>query len=516
MPHENAAPLHDSERLIHALQSPAAWPHPVDKVQLIETHISWVLLTGPYVYKIKKPVDLGFLDYSTLQRRERFCHEEVRLNRRLAPQFYLGVTPITGSFESPRVGGDGEPIEFAVQMLPFPQEALLSRVLDRGELEPQHIDLLAAEIAELHLHADVMPGDSPAGLPDTIWQPVQTNFEHLADEVPGETAQVARLRDWARSEWERRRTDFLERKANGFVRECHGDLHLGNMFLHKGRVVVFDGIEFNDSFRLIDVFSDAAFAVMDLQDRQQPAFAHRLLNAYLERTGDYAGLVVLPFYLVYRALVRAKVACIRSQQADVNADEKQRLLQELEGYLNLADSCAAPQRPQLFITHGPSGSGKTTLTQPLLERLGAVRIRSDVERKRMHGLPPLDRSSSRLDEGIYAPDVASRVYSRLEELATAVLQAGYSVIVDATFLQRAQREPFRRLAERLQIPFTILNFQAAPETLRARVAERLQQNDDASDATPEVLERQLSTLERPDPDEGRVIAIPGDAQEIDV
>jgi aminoglycoside phosphotransferase family enzyme/predicted kinase len=497
-----------STRLIEALCSPAAFGHPVEDVRVIETHISWVILTGLFAYKIKRPVDLGFVDFTSLERRQFYCQEELRLNGRLAPQLYLGVVPITGTPEAPSMGGMGSAIEFAVQMHEFPQEALLSEVLKRQEVEPAHIDALAHELADFHGRIAVAAADAPFGTCQSIERAMDENLEHLLgdqpqDSQPQDKGAVQHLKDWCQHEFETRQDEFRHRRQSGYIRECHGDMHLGNMLLLDNRPVIFDCIEFNDEFRWIDVMSELAFTVMDLEDRGSPGLARRLLNAYLEQTGDYAGLMVLRYYLVYRALVRAKVADIRLRQSDVGAEEQSRIVAEYRSYLELAQRYARPPGPRLIITHGPSGSGKTTMAQPLLEAVGAVRVRSDVERKRLFGLQSLDRTDAEVGGGIYAADATQRTYARLAELASYVLLAGFSVIVDATFLKREQRQQFRRLADELKVPFAILDFQVAESTLRDRVAQRASEHHDASEADLSVLEEQLKSREPLDAEECR-------------
>jgi aminoglycoside phosphotransferase family enzyme/predicted kinase len=504
--------LETSTRLIAALRSPAAYPHPAGPVELVETHISWVLLAGEYAYKIKKPINLGFADFSTLARRRRFCDEEIRLNRRLAPDLYLGVSQITGTPDRPAIDGPDEPIEYAVRMRRFSQDALLSRHIARGTLTPQHIDALAREIADFHSRIVVAGPDSPFGSPDSVRQPAEENFDHLAPGV--EEPLVRRLADWSRAEFDARRDDFARRKAAGFVRECHGDMHLGNMLLAgthpaNDRVTIFDGIEFNDDLRWIDVLSETAFAVMDLEDRGRPDFGRRLLNAYLEATGDYDGLAVLPYYLVYRAMVRAKVASIRSRQPDLTAPDRTRLHDELRGYLRLADKYAAPPRPILLLTHGVSGSGKTTAGRTILEATGAIRVRSDVERKRLAGLAPLDRAASAPNTALYSAERTADTYARLAALAESILRAGFPALIDAAFLERRRRDDFRRLAARLAVPFLLLDVHADDTTLRARLERRACHGTDASDADLAVLDRQLRTCEPLAEDERRA-AVPID------
>jgi hypothetical protein len=485
------------DRLIQALTDRSVYAHPTTEIAVLQTHISWVVLTGPYAYKIKKPVNFGFIDFSTLAKRHFFCQEELRLNRRLAPQLYLEVIAISGTPEHPRFHGTGAPIEYAVKMRQFAQGQLLSHLLDAGTLQGAHIDHLAHEVSAFHARIPRAYPESRFGTPEVIYQPVQENFQHLFDALDDPVRQVhaKELEHWCQRTCAARRPDFVARKRDGFVRECHGDMHLGNMILQDDEVVIFDCIEFNDTFRWIDVASEVAFCTMDLADRGRPDLAHRFLNAYLEVTGDYGLLVPLPFYLTYRAMVRAKVAGIRLGQRELSPEEAAHVRQEFGSYLDLAERYTRPSRPRLLITHGVSCSGKTSGTQWVVEATGANRLRSDVERKRFLGLAPLERSTGRRTLDLYAPNVTQRTYAQLAQEATLVVQAGFMVIVDATFLQRAQRGAFRRLATQLGVPFTILDFRAHAETLRRRVAHRSAHADDASEADLAVLHRQLAAQE---------------------
>jgi uncharacterized protein len=505
--------------LIDALLRPEPYPHPVRELERLETHISWILLTGEFAYKIKKPVNLGFLDFSTLELREHFCREELRLNRRYAEELYLDVIPITGTEENPRLGGDGEPIEFAVKMRQFPQSALLSTRLVRGELTALQIEDLARRLARFHDRAEVAPLDGPFATPDEVLQEATDNLNVLERHLPERWQPlVATLRDWTGETWSRLKPTFSDRRRQGRIRECHGDLHLGNVIEWNGRILPFDGIEFNDAFRWIDVLSDAAFLAMDLcypRNRNEYApleggrsdLAGRFLNACLEQSGDYAGLAVWRWYLVYRALVRAKVDLIRATQVhdEQNGNERERdELNHAVTHLLLAEAFIQPRVPRLIITHGPSGSGKTTGTEPLIER-GAIRLRSDVERKRLFGLQPEESSDSALGEGIYTAEATRRTYLRLADCAEQILRAGETAVVDATFLTRPVREMFRDLAERMDAEFEILPFTADPETLRRRIRERLQAGTDASEATFEVLEKQLAVLDPLNDEERRFV-----------
>jgi len=476
---------------ISALLQPEAFAHDVDQLELIETHISWVILTGKFAYKIKKPIDLGFLDFSTLEKRHDCALAEVALNRPLAPDVYLGVVAITGDPTHPQVAGNGPVFEYAVKMHQFAQSAQLDRLLERGELHAEQLDAFAARIAEFHQHADVVAETEPYGSAAAVWEPVAENFQHIrASQVPGVDArQLHELETWARSLWQALETTFTSRKADGYIRQCHGDLHLRNLAWIDGQAVAFDCIEFNRNLSCIDVLCDVAFLVMDLQDRAQHRLANRFLNRYLEHTGDYESLEVLPYYLAYRALVRAKVTAIRLGQPEVPDPDAVR--REFQEYLRLARSYGHQDRPVLILTCGLSGSGKTTVTTPLLEQMGAIRLRSDVERKRLFGLRAEESGRAAPGRGIYDANAHDQTYQRLLELTRRLIGAGRSVIVDATFLEAKRREPFRTLAGELAAGFVLLEITAPADELRRRVAGR---QADASDADLSVLEAQLASF----------------------
>ena len=470
---------------------PGVYDHPVNDLRLIETHISWVILTGEYAYKIKKPVDFGFLDFSTLKKRKRYCEQELRLNRRLAPGLYLDIVTITGSIDDPHISGDAEIIEYAVKMAQFPQSAQLDNMLVAGELSFEHMDAFAHMIADFHQRIEVADKTVDYGDNQFVFQPVEENYSQIEQHIDTTPyrATLRTIREWSRSMSARLDSDFKQRKHDGFIRECHGDMHLRNMIWLKEQAMAFDCIEFNAALRWIDVISEAAFLVMDLQDRQQQQFANHFLNSYLEITGDYAGLSVLSFYLAYRAMVRAKVNALRLEQKNINAEEKKQARLAFESYLALALSYTEQSQPKLIIMRGLSASGKSTLSQQLVDMIGAIRIRSDVERKRMFDREHTGDTKSEVDQGIYTSQASEQTYSRLQELASHILNSGYSVIVDAAFLKHEQRHPFQLLAESLGVRYNILEITAPPDTLRQRIIER---KHDVSDADLAVLEHQLS------------------------
>ena len=470
--------------LIQALQDPQLYPHPVRTFRVLETHISWVVLTGTYAYKIKKPVNLGFLDFSTLEQRQYFCREELRLNQRFAPQLYLDVVAIRGTPEQPRFDGSGEVIEYAVKMLEFAQQQRVDTLLASNQLGIDSMDQFAADLAALHAQAPQAQADTRFGSAAAVWAPMAENFVQIRAAVPSLdiTAPLEKLEQWSRTEFTRWRDVVNERKRVGQVRECHGDLHTRNLLRLDGRILAFDCLEFDANLRWIDVISEVAFLLMDLEACERPAFAYRFINSYLEHSGDYAGVQLLRLYLTYRALVRAKVA---SLQAQPEAPA------EFLRYLALAQRYSTPMKPCLIIMHGVSGAGKSTLSQHLVDAFGLIRVRSDVERKRM--FTPVPDSSAAVDHGIYSAPMTDAVYQRLAALAEALLTCGYRTVLDATFLQRAQRTLLRDLAQRLHLPFVILHCHAPRRVLERNIMRRAHTGDDASEANLQVLEQQIAT-----------------------
>ena len=498
--------------MVAALLGAECYPHTTATIEVVETHISWVFLAGPYAYKVKKPVNLGFVDFSTLDARRHYCEEELRLNRRLAPDLYLDVVEIRGAAETPRIAGSGPLLDYALRMHRFPQQALASRLLARGELTAELITDFASYLAEFHSSLPPLQPSEPYGTPQTVQHNATQNFEQISSllTASGDAQALAALRSWTECEFLARRREIQERHSAGMIRECHGDLHLGNIVLLNGKLVPFDCIEFSAQLRWNDVMSEVAFLAMDLIDRGAPRLAWLTLSTYLEATGAYAGLSILRFYLVYRALVRAKIHLIRARQSATSTTESSRLVQAFRGYLALAEKCSHQGEPRLLLMHGFSASGKSVVAQELVQACGAIRVRSDVERKRLHSMAALERSASSVGGGLYGADSTHATYTRLAEVARTILQAGYTAVVDAVFLHRAPRAQLRQLAAALHVPVTVIDVQAPLAVLRARVMARAAQTTEPSEATLEVLEHQLQTAEPLTQDEGlRVIVADG-------
>lgn len=512
-------PLNDLPPLIRALLDPGLYPWGVASVDLLQTHSAWVLLAGDSAYKIKKPVRFDFMDFGTLARRRAACDAEIRVNRHFASpdperQIYRQVLPIVGTPEAPRWGRPGvdedSAIEFAVHMHRFDEAGRLDHLCERGELLPEHMVQLAQSLARVQAHADVAPAGSPWGQPATVERVVQDNLQTLRGQglSPADLEPLQALQAWTDACWPAVSARLDERCAQGRVREGHGDLHLANLVLLAGEVVPFDAIEFNDALRWVDVASDLAFPWMDLQRMDQPGLGHVLLSEWVDASGDVTAPTVLPFFAVYLALVRAKVAAIRHAQLPaLDADGHTACTAEVRQYLALAQRLAWHEPPRLVITHGLSGSGKSHAARRWLLGHGGSRalcLRSDVERKRLHGLAPLQTSDPAQRHDFYGPQASAQTYASLRERAAALLRAGWTVVVDAAFLRRHERDAFAELAHALGCPYGILAPQAPLEVLRQRLAERQARGGDPSEATPEVLARQQQWIEPLAPDEPRL------------
>ncbi|HDH17282.1 MAG TPA: aminoglycoside phosphotransferase [Gammaproteobacteria bacterium] len=494
-------------KLINALLNPSVYDHAVDKIELLQTHISWVILTGDFAYKIKKPVNFGFLDFSSLGKRRHYCEEELRLNRRLAPQLYLDVITITGSEELPAINGTGKVLEYAVKMRQFPTESLLINMINTGDLREIHMDWLAHSIASFHHQTGVAKAGAEFGTLAAVEKPVKENFQQIRQHIQNTEIlkQLDAIEGWCTDVFFNLETAFRKRKQDGFIRECHGDLHLGNIILLHEKIIPFDCIEFNENLRWIDVLSEIAFLVMDLEDHQRPDLARRFLNKYLELTGDYSNLNIFQYYKVYRAMVRAKINTLQLKQEGMAQSQIKAIYKQCKNYVNLGSSYIIDQKPVLIIMHGFSGSGKTTVSQFIVEALPVIRIRSDIERKRLYKLKPTEKSLSGINKGVYNDEASRKTYNHLRRLAEDILLAGKSVIVDAAFLQAEQRKQFAELASIHNMPYHIIDCHAERGILVQRISERQIYGNDASEASLKVLYNQQENHD-PLTDEERAIS----------
>jgi aminoglycoside phosphotransferase family enzyme/predicted kinase len=462
-----------------ALSRSYTYRHPAGRIRRIETHISVVYLAGRYAYKINKPVTLGFADFTRLTTRQHCCKDEVRLNRRLAKRLYTGVMPLTRVGRTARLGGDRRVIGYAVRMRRFEDGCLFSDLVSANRLGNDAIERAAERIAAFHQSISALPPRREYGSAPLL----QTQVNAALDELEGAGVGVpSAIRAWCDSELGRLADDIEERRRQGFVRECHGDLHLDNLVQTGRDVLVFDCIAFSESLRWIDVMNDVAFLVMDLQAHGRHDLAARFLNRWLFLTGDFSGLRVLRLYVVYRALVRTLVETLKAR-GDNSAQRARR-------YLDCAIEAIRPRHPLLLLCHGFSGSGKSVASAELAPLIGAVRISSDTERKRDHPFQPA--LGKALPRTAYARTAIDAHYNRLRKLTSQVIEDGYSAVVDATFLKHAHRRRFFELADALSVPVLILDFHASTTSLFRRIRERRMDPDRLTDADEQVLVRQLA------------------------
>ncbi len=472
--------------LIQQMLNPEFYPHPAqDPVDLIQTHISYVLLTGDYAYKIKKPLNFGFLDYSTLGRRHHFCQEELRLNQRGAANIYIEALPITQTGDRYQLGGEGQTIEYAVKMRQFPQDALLSRMFEQGHLTESLLKRLAQTIAEFHQKSETNDYIKTYGTVAQIRAAFDENYEQTQAYIggPQTQAQFDETQAYTDRFFAERQDLFASRVHHNRVLECHGDLHLGNICLWHDQLYLFDCIEFNEPFRFVDVMFDIAYIVMDLDVAQRHDLSTVFLNAYVEYTGDWEGLQVLPIYVNRQTYVRAKVTSFLLGDPAVSQSAKDHATKTAALYYHLAWNYTQPRSGQLILMSGLSGSGKSTVAAQLAKQIGAIHIRSDAVRKHLGGVPLQQRG----DADLYTTDMTQKTYARLQELGLSLAGDGYPVILDAKY----DREPIRRgvlaQAQAQEIPVMVLHCTAPMTVLRDRLQHRTQ---DIADATVDVLAQQ--------------------------
>lgn len=488
-----------AERLIEELLDPGAYPERPSKVTLIQTHISYLFLTAKYVYKIKKPVDFGFLDFTTLDKRLLYCTEEIRLNRRLAPAIYLGVVPVALKNGKAAMEAEGAPLEWAVKMRRLDEGSILSNILARGAVAQESIVRIGHVIAEFHKAAFSNPRISGFGLPEVISRNATENFSQTQRYVGRAVSKEAF--DIMRSYTERFISSntrlFLERASSGYVRDCHGDLHCDHISIGEG-IEIFDCIEFNERFRYSDVVADIAFLSMDLDFRNRPDLACVLDDAYFASTNDTDGRRLMDFYKCYRALIRAKVDCLKSEEAEVPAAERLGAFLSARVHFRLGRQYSeGGLKPLLIISSGLSGTGKTTLSRAIALATGAVVISSDMVRKELAGIPPQTLCANGYGEGIYTPELSARTYAEIISRAKALLEKKRSVILDATFLKKSSIAVALTAAMEAGAETCIIRCVCPDEIVKENILKRQSQvqHGAASDAGWEVYLRQKGSLE---------------------
>lgn len=473
------------------------FPHPVTELNLIQTHISWVIKTGTQVYKIKKPVNFGFLNFSTLELRKQYCEIEFKLNQRFAPHLYQQVCRILGPVHHPRISTSphetGEVLEYAIQMQQFDERGLFSHLQSAGELKEEHLKALALEVAHFHNKIDREIPDPHLGTAESINQPVLQNFEQIRPFLKegSDLSKIDEIEAWAKAFYAQHMAYFNTRRQMGFVRACHGDLYLDNIVLFEGKPTLFDCIEFNEEFRWIDVFNDIAFLMMDLEFRGRSDLAYVFLNEYLTQTGDYEGLILLRYFQCYRAVVRAKIALF-SLEPSQSEEVTDALWDRYRRYVDLALSYLHVEGKQMILLQGLSGTGKSTLAKQWAPRIKGIHIRADIERKRMNQVDFLEHGQTKM---LYTPEQHEKTYERLRELSGIILDAGFPVLIDAAFLKKDSRQIALEWGLKKQAACVMVSCQAPHELIRERIEQRGLHGQDPSDATWEVVKQQIQEQE---------------------
>jgi uncharacterized protein len=478
-------------RLITQMQQPGFYPHAVvEKIKLVQTHASYVFLTGNYAYKVKKNVNYGFLDYSTLTKRKFFLDEELRLNRKIAPELYLEVLPISQSDSRFILANSANTVEYALKMYAFPQENLFSNLLEINKLSVDRLTELGKIVANFHQHTDTNNYISKFGTIANIRVAFEENYQQSQKYVGKVQTreQLEATKAYTDSFFSEREYLLNERVKQEKIKECHGDLHLNNICLWHNQIQLFDRLEFNESFRFVDTMYDIAFIVMDLEARNKLDLANIFLNSYLEYTGDWTGLLVLPLYLSRQAYVRAKVNSFLLDDPQISEDKKQQARKTASEYYQLAYHYTQPKSGILILMSGLSGSGKSTVARTIASHKGAIQIRSDALRKHLAGIP-LDQSAS---DRLYTAAMTQKTYDRLLELGLILVKEGYTVILDAKYDRLSLRQAVITQTKEQNILLKIIYCTAPESVLRDRLNQR---QNDISDATADLIATQQAKAE---------------------
>ncbi|MBI4640656.1 MAG: AAA family ATPase [Candidatus Tectomicrobia bacterium] len=484
--------------LIEALLNPELYPDKPERVTLAQTHISYLFFTDCFVYKVKKGVNFGFLDFTTLERRKFACEQELKLNRRLAPRTYLDLVPIRDDKGKISLGGLGKTVEYAVMMKRLPEERKLEELLQAQAVSPEMIRAIAICLADFHKRTETNGTISRHGKPEGIRFDLEENARQTEPFIGITISQevFSSIHEALFAFLRERRELFLRRVREQKIRDCHGDVRVEHIWLIEKVPVIIDCIEFNDRFRSIDIASDLAFLAMDLDEQGWPHLSHMLVENYVEQSGDEDLLLLLDFYKAYRAYVRGKVESFKLNEPEVSDEEKAKAKAKAERYFLLAYQYAKQfALPHLFVTCGLMGTGKSTLARLLAEKLHAHLLQSDLMRKRASGVPLAEHRYEAYGEGIYKPDLTLQTYELLFDEAERLLRKGKSVILDASFKSVEDRQGAKKLAQKIGVPFHLIECQTSEEVLKTRLEERTSMGGDLSDGRWELLSRQKEEFE---------------------
>lgn len=505
--------------ILKSLCNPEVYPVHTIAVELIQTHVSWLFLTDTHVFKLKKPVNFGFLNFSTLDLRRFYCQEELRLNRRLCPDIYEQVVELHETGKGAAFVGDGNVIDYAVMMKRLPPDRMLDRLVDDGAISVDDIRTVVLRICTFHTEAATSPYISGFGSREQIEFNWQENFEQTREfnnsTLP--TPVCRNIRGYIEAFIESHRTLFVERAENGFIRECDGDIHLGNICLMDSAAYIFDCIEFNERFRFSDTTADIAFLLMDLDFHRRPDLSEAALRIYISASGDSGCAKLIVFYKIYRAFVRGKVDSLLLLDDNLSEGTRGAAEKRAIRYFRLAQGYCLRTLlpPTLFIMCGTMGSGKSTLAEQLGFELGLATFNSDTVRKQMAGISPETAVNIPYGEGLYSHEMSVVTYRQLEKLAGTELAGGSSVVVDAGFRTVTERAGWAQCAAAHHALFVIVYVQCDPDEQRRRLRQRSSRGGSVSDGRVELLEQQQQTFEPPDTTEGTVITCsPGDTANV--
>jgi len=489
----------DFSVLLEALQNPKIYPEKPVSVEILQTHASAIFLVGKHVYKIKKPVNFGFLDFSSLEKRKHYCHEEVILNRRLCPEVYLGVVAIRLQEGKIAVGeGPGEIVEYAVLMERLPREAMMDRRLAEGMVNSEVLQKIANTVTQFHERAMTSPEIASFGKIEVIRINVEENFSQMEKYVGASLSvkEFQGIRDQTRKFMEGHLPLFAKRITDGKIRDGHGDLHLQHICL-TDEILIFDCIEFNQRFRYGDVAADIAFLLMDLDFHEYSSLSAELAGIYLSLSKDWPLYLLLNFYKAYRANVRGKVISFRLDDPGISSLEKSAAREDARRYFHLAYQYAQKMnRPMLLLTCGLMGTGKSTLARALAEGLSWNRVSSDIVRKELARLSPQERRYEIFHQGIYAPDFSRKTYQALFDRARTFLADGSSVILDASFKKEIDRSAALSLAREMNADFLLIECTCEEGILRERLARRTREAGQPSDGRWEIFGKQKEDFEK--------------------
>lgn len=483
--------------VLASLSRPEAYPHPVDGVVVLQTHVSVVFLAGPYAYKVKKPVHFDFLDAHLLERRAEMCAQEVALNRRLSPDLYVGVVPIIRGPQGLVVGGAGTAVEYAVQMRRLPEDRMMDRLLEARALTREMVEQVADVLVPFHARADSGPSVSAFGTPDAVqglWD------EHFAQVTPFLGTTLTPVQDgFLRAvvgAWSIRRRRLLEeRVARKRIRDGHGDLRTSSVCF-TDPLTIFDCLDFSVRLRCSDVASDVAFLAMDLRLRMRPDLGEAFVQRYVARSGDTSLPRLVPLYTCYRACVRGKVESLRSEEPEISPAEREEAARMARRAFGVACDAASEDLPPLLLAiSGLSGSGKSTVAAELGRRRGWEVLSSDVVRKSLHGMAPQERATAAVDKGLYSPEATRWTYAKLATDAGAALTQRTCVIVDATAQAAWEREVLAAAAREHGGLFLLVEVRASDDVIRARLEARAREPGSVSDAGWDVYVAQKARWE---------------------